>query len=51
LAPRIAEQTNAEIAAGRKMNEHHAALAVHRPPVGPGERKASGGIPPGRLRA
>lgn len=32
LAPRIAEQTNAEIEAGRKMNAHHAALAVHRPP-------------------
>lgn len=31
LAPRIAEQTNAEIAAGRKMNEHHASLQVHRP--------------------
>lgn len=32
LAPRIAEQTNAEIAAGRKMNEHHASLQVHRHP-------------------
>lgn len=31
LAPRIADQTNAEIAAGQKMNAHHAALAVHRP--------------------
>lgn len=35
LAPRIAEQTNAEIAAGRKMNAHHAALQVHRPKVEP----------------
>lgn len=33
LAPRMAEQTNAEIAAGRKMNEHHAALQFHRPKV------------------
>jgi hypothetical protein len=33
LAPRIANQTNAEIEAGRKMNAHHAALQVHRPPV------------------
>lgn len=32
LAPRIAAQTNAEIAAGQKMNEHHAALQKHRPP-------------------
>lgn len=31
LAPRIVDQTNAEIEAGRKMNAHHAALAVHRP--------------------
>jgi hypothetical protein len=31
LAPRVAEQTRAEIEAGRKMNAHHAALAVHRP--------------------
>lgn len=36
LAPRMAEQTNAEIEAGRKMNAHHAALQVHRPkPPGP----------------
>lgn len=32
LAPRIAAQTNAELEAGRKMNEHHAALQKHRPP-------------------
>lgn len=31
LAPRVIDQTNAEMEAGRKMNEHHAALAVHRP--------------------
>lgn len=31
LAPRVVDQTNAEIAAGRKMNEHHAALQARRP--------------------
>jgi hypothetical protein len=31
LAPRMADQTNAEIEAGRKMNAHHAALQSRRP--------------------
>jgi hypothetical protein len=31
LAPRMADQTNAEIEAGRKMNEHHASLQARRP--------------------
>lgn len=33
LAPRVVDQTNAEILAGRAMNEHHAALQARRPPV------------------
>lgn len=32
VAPRIAAQTAAEMEAGRKMNEHHAKIAVRRPP-------------------
>jgi hypothetical protein len=35
VAPQIAEQTRLEIEAGRKMNAHHAALAVRRPPPAP----------------
>lgn len=31
VAPRVAAQTLAEMEAGRKMNEHHAALAARRP--------------------
>lgn len=47
LAPRIAEQTNAEIAAGRKMNEHHAALQVHRPKPDPTNEKHQAVFRPG----
>ncbi len=35
IADRILEQTRLEMEAGRKMNDHHASLAVHRPPPAP----------------
>lgn len=47
LAPRIAEQTNAEIAAGRKMNAHHEALQVHRPKPDPTNEKHQSVFRPG----
>jgi len=35
LAPRVVDQTNAEILEGRRLNAHHAALQARRPSVPP----------------